>query len=531
MSDRAVVCPRCARLAAAPVATCAHCGHAMATSAESQVAPDSSTRVAPVGAFPVRPRAAELRGMPDEAAEGLRRLRGFLLILTPVAVTITGWLGDKRDALAVGLALVAMASVATAWRSLRQASLARTEQRRQRGLSADELAIEEREVTEYRSAVQAHMKARLDEVRCNRQAEQERTALDRRDAATEVQRLTGPQREDGAELLTAFGRLTGMRWNERTWLKQSEARIDTAGQMLGPAERVVHVAIAQNSKLVTEGIVVTTLRVGVIKGSRTEWVPRSQVQKATTMPSVRGRHVALETTQGNWQWWEVQPKAASHAIVATLKGQPQRGTSSTDPSVYGHVVLKTTAKYLGGEFIGSQARAASALAPRLSEGDTVKIELTDDDLIVLRRGQSELARYSVRDARLTIDRAATVGRGVRKGRLAATAAASVIFTPVALVGLAASTARRIQDNFALAVDDGADFGLFALSDASVGRRLTAQRRGLTELADEYTSAPPKEDGRAAPDPIAQLERLVALREAGALTDDEFESLKHEILSA
>ena len=63
-------------------------------------------------------------------------------------------------------------------------------------------------------------------------------------------------------------------------------------------------------------------------------------------------------------------------------------------------------------------------------------------------------------------------------------------------------------------------------------RWAAQEPQAPEPApQQYAPAPAAAPGNGAPDPIAQLKELAALKEQGVLTEDEFAAQKARILSS
>ncbi len=444
---------------------------------------------------------------------------------TPIVAGTAGWLGGlTAAAIAAGFVILAVIVLNVRNSSFRKRLRQREMQRKER-LTPQELAEEKREVEEYDSL----SKQRRDALAKQRAAEEDRN----KQVAAEVEAAYQAEDAgyaavvggDGRGLVRAFVELQGLPWGHRTWLSQEERSIDRAGQALGTEEAILHVAIGQTSGLGFQALVITTRRVCIVGRDSTDWIPRSRISRCSTMPTARGRLLVIESQRGTHRWWELQPKAAGDAIVRTLRrvpGQPEPIVEARGPSAFGAVVVATTAKYLGGDFTGPDARAGSGFAQRLAEGASVKVELTDDHFVVIRDGRKSLARYKITDSRVTVDEATSIGRGVRKGRLAATAAASLVLGPVALVGLAASTAKRVQTSFAMAIDDGQDYGLFALTDSAVGSRIAAAQRGKATRTDLAQSLPPDEA-------IEQIQRLVELQESGAITSAEFSQLKNSIL--
>ena len=79
----------------------------------------------------------------------------------------------------------------------------------------------------------------------------------------------------------------------------------------------------------------------------------------------------------------------------------------------------------------------------------------------------------------------------------------------------------------MAVRTTAVVGTAAVVGAHAGRNQAAAAEQQQAPAPEPTYAPPP--APAAPDPIEQLTRLAALKDSGALTQEEFDAQKAKIL--
>ena len=62
-----------------------------------------------------------------------------------------------------------------------------------------------------------------------------------------------------------------------------------------------------------------------------------------------------------------------------------------------------------------------------------------------------------------------------------------------------------------------------------GHMANKQAAQAQQAAPEAPPAPAQEEAAAAPDPIEQLTKLAALKDSGALTEEEFEAQKAKIL--
>lgn len=536
------------------------------TNSEAQL-PSSSPLHSPL---PARPTAMVARSAPRESnsVQGTGCLAIVLLLVAPIASGLAWWFATPPLAVMVALLLGSSALLLGIASRVRRRQLQHRESRRLERMSPEAKLLEDQEVADYEGAVSLWREQQLasgrfrlasggidtaalvvEQLRVQAlpagQPADEAAARRRRELEDEAARLALPKRSDGDELVVAFAGLGGLHKARLMWLETNERVIERAGRELDPMERVLHVATSLTMSADVEAIIVTDMRLGIIRSRGPEWISRTRVQGASTKKTSSGQQLVAETKGGTRRWRQLEPAAAAGVMAATLdrpceplpSGQrPAEATSQTarPAGQYGAAIASTDAKFLGGEFVGNTVRGRSALGRRLDSGRTVKIELTDDDFIVIRTGVVELARYQVNDAGLVIDDVTTVGRGIRKGRLAATVAATLFVAPVAALGAAASTARRVQSNFTLTLDDGADYGVFSVTDAAVGQQLAATQRGksVTSASESAPQSQPHEGSLydRASEALGDLERLVALRDSGAIDEMEFLDLKGKLLT-
>jgi hypothetical protein len=215
----------------------------------------------------------------------------------------------------------------------------------------------------------------------------------------------------------------------------------------------------------------------------------------------------------------VEPAEAGPAIAQDLALSPEQAKHiprSSSPSRYGPTTAgQTTATFLGGSFIGNQARRGPQPTVSLRDGAMVKITVTDEDTLIITAQDSVVAQFDVGDDSLHVDRATTIGRDLSRGRLAGTAAATLLLGPLGLLNLAAGNPKRVQEAFALAVEDGVDYGAFALDDAAFGR-VIGQRRSNAHAptAQSPEGSPPDLPSESA-SIVEKLERLATLKDKGA----------------
>ncbi len=80
-----------------------------------------------------------------------------------------------------------------------------------------------------------------------------------------------------------------------------------------------------------------------------------------------------------------------------------------------------------------------------------------------------------------------------------------------------------------AVRTTAVVGTAAVVGGHMANKQAAQAQQAAPEAPAAPAAPAPEEAAAAPDPIEQLTKLAALKDSGALTEEEFEAQKAKIL--
>ena len=333
----------------------------------------------------------------------------------------------------------------------------------------------------------------------------------------------------------ALAAIPGMTRNQRQWLHYSTERVRAVGAAIRDTEAILAVAVGENDHgYHVEFVVVTDSRAIFVKeGKNSQWYWLHQLRQAAASDSLHGEYLEVRTPDGRERLWEVRPPQAAAAIADFLASGGSgalAGIEGTNgelqcpaPLVLGaSAVSHGTAKFLGGQFVGNEARARSALHLPLRDGTTVDITLMSNDQICIRHLRTLVGVYDLRDESVLVDEATKLGRGIRRGRLSATGVAALLLGPIALVGVPFSTAQRVRSAFAIAIEDAADYGAFAISDSAFGQQVAMRKRGVG------SSSPPSQ-----PEPsvsvLEQLERLAALRESQALSEAEFEELKSALL--
>lgn len=328
-------------------------------------------------------------------------------------------------------------------------------------------------------------------------------------------------------MVRAFAALPKVKKWARDWTVDNSEELQRLGQDLHLGERVLAVAVGQPGMgFVVEGIVVTTQRVCVVRDRcRGAWIPLAGVSKAQTLPSVRGRFLSLQTSDKTYKWWELQPPGAGAGIARFVK-------HGTPPVMNTH--RKSTAKFLGGDFRGNLAKAS----PPLGEGSPVIVHSNGTDYLSVESHARSIAEYPLDATSITIDRADRVGLGIRKGRLAGIGAAALILSPLALAALPWAAANRVKIDYVMAIDDGTDKGIFALSDSAFGAWITARRSVCTSQPDDPSGSEPYDPrpsmrGRSTPtsECLHELERLHFLLKEGGISESEYLTLKQAVLGS
>ena len=333
------------------------------------------------------------------------------------------------------------------------------------------------------------------------------------------------------QLVQAFAGLTTLPRGHQNWLSYNGPEIQAAGMQLGLTEDLIYVAVAGRQGSAFVGLVVTDARLGVIGRRGTKWIPRQEII-ASSSNSV-DQILEVDTQTRHVRWWEVQPDGAARAIAHYLALSPEQAKHlprSSSPSRYGPITVgDTTATFLGGSFIGNQARRGPRPTVSLCDGTMVKITVTDEDTVIITAQDNVVARYEADDESLHVDQATTLGRDLSRGRLAGTAAATLLLGPLGLLTLAAGNPKRMQEAFALTVDDGVDYGAFALDDAAFGRRISKRRSNARAPKAQSQEGTPPGVPTESVSIVEKLERLATLKDNGAISEEEFAILKASLI--
>ncbi len=321
------------------------------------------------------------------------------------------------------------------------------------------------------------------------------------------------QRNDIAEAYASLGKVSRY---ARYWIMDNSNFLESLGNSLQHNESVAAVGVGQTGMAMTRGIVLTTKRICVI-GSEPDWLLNSDLTNVRSMSSLRGQNLSFrsKSRRKNFSFWEVQPKGfarqVSWLIEDPINFAPFQRTAT---------FRKSTAKFLGGDFRGNVLSAA----PPLPDGATVKIHSDGTSELRIEYAQATIAQYPLDYPNLQIDQSQSVGRGIRKGRLAAVAAASLLVTPLALAATPLATARRTRLDYAMAIEDDQNAGVFAISDSGFGAWITAAR---SRVARAEISAISHQGGLQKAH--ADLLKLQTLHSDGLLSDDEYQALRKPIV--
>lgn len=321
------------------------------------------------------------------------------------------------------------------------------------------------------------------------------------------------QRKDIAEAYASLGKISRY---ARYWIMDNSEFLEFLGNSLQHDEVVAAVGVGQTGMAMTRGMVLTTKRICVI-GSDPDWILNSDLINVRSMPSIRGQNLSFrsKSRRKNFSFWEVQPKGFAGQVSWLIKHPANFATFQRTPTF-----RKSTAKFLGGDFHGNVLSAA----PPLRDGATVKIYSDGASELRIEHAQATIARYPLDYPNLDIDQSQSVGRGIRKGRLAAVAAASLLLTPLALAATPLATARRTRLDYAMAIEDDQNAGIFAITDSGFGAWLAAARGKATHAGNSATT-----NAGVLEKAHADLLTLQNLHSDGLLTDDEYQALRRPII--
>lgn len=288
----------------------------------------------------------------------------------------------------------------------------------------------------------------------------------------------------------------------------------SAGTMLLDDEEVLGIAFGQRG-VHLDVIAVTAARIFVIHCpvtsdayirhvySRTDGVTLTGAQTMTD-----GQIMMLRAESGDFargKWTRVHPPGGAAFLARSWR------TGSAQAGVSRGATCKAT--YLGGTFVGNLVPRTGQTRPLQPNASVVL--MWDDAQMTVQLLDRVIGRYQVTTATMTVESASSVVRSVSVKRLLGTAAAASVVGVFAGPLLKGSVRPAHRESFVLCLEDGDDGGVFQL-DVAFGR----------SLAQVLKTAPA---GEQQGDLVETVERLSALKAAGALSDTEFERLKAHAL--
>jgi hypothetical protein len=307
-------------------------------------------------------------------------------------------------------------------------------------------------------------------------------------------------------------------------------RLADAERQMFADEEIAFLLAAEAQTMRTNIIIVTTARLCVLKPSGIEWTPLSQVGRAQARTTVVANYCELNiwTESRHYRWPRVEPQIVGFEIARALgRGKPP--LQPIELGSAGSEQVRARAKYSGGNFIFPETGVP------LQDKVDVTIVLTNDARLQVLSNGAVVASFPADHPGLIIDSTTTVGRSIKGGPLAATAAAALLLTPLALVAAPlAIDKKRVRQHLVMVITDDTRSGLFAFTDESEALRLRAAlaaRQGNMEPLEPVDAFTDDDDGdsRRTGSVLEELERLANLRDQGMLSEAEFDQLKRKIL--
>ena len=346
---------------------------------------------------------------------------------------------------------------------------------------------------------------------------------------------SGALQPNGTALVDACRRQIPLMPKSGWWLSSMirQGVIEGVGRQLYESEAVVFVVAGETSGWGDRAIVVTTARLGVLSKKGVLWHHLSEVVSTDFFGvTVDGASLTVKTKNATYKMWDVDPKGVAKQVALALKpGAPPLSTFAQES--HDNISTRCKARFMGGDFGRGPGRAA------LREGQHVMVFITESDELGVALNGVTVAQFQLSDPDLCIDSedSPTIKRAVRKGPLAATAAATLILGPIGLIGLLASTEKKIKNPVTLVVQGDKNYGIFSLDDSVVGMRIKAKVEAArpkqpTEMTDRAASlAPAHGPAEAGPTTVEQLERLASLLDRGLVTQDEYEEMKARLIAS